>query len=245
MLILLTNDDGIHSTGLRVLQKAVEKLGEVYVVAPDRERSAISHALTLHTPLRVDRIAPRRFAVDGTPSDCVNLALHSLLPQKPDLLISGINKGGNMGEDISYSGTVAAAFEGMLRNVPAIALSQVAESYDEQSFADAAEFLPRLINKVLNKGIPEETLLNINIPPTTPKGVKITRQGKRVYDNAVVANTDPRGKKYYWIGGAAPGFNDIEGTDLSAIHNGYISITPLHLDLTNYKALPNLYEWEY
>ncbi|MBI3246431.1 MAG: 5'/3'-nucleotidase SurE [Deltaproteobacteria bacterium] len=242
MIILISNDDGIHSEGLHALEAALRTVGEIYTVAPDREQSAVSHALTLHRPLRIEEIAPRRFAVDGTPTDCVNLAVKGFLPLRPDLVVSGINKGANLGDDITYSGTVSAAIEGSLLGIPAIAVSVV--SWQKPfHFAAAAEFAAVLAGEVMTQGMPKDTLLNVNVPNLPRrelKGYRMTRQGKRHYSETLEVRVDPRGRKYYWIGGDDLGFDPQEGTDCVAVHDGYISVSPLHVDMTNYRALHEL-----
>lgn len=244
MLILLTNDDGIHSAGLQALAEQLQTLGRVAVVAPDRERSAVGHALTLHSPLRAEEIGKDRWAVSGTPTDAVILGICTLLQEKPDLVISGINKGGNMGDDLTYSGTVAAAMEATLMGVPAIAISLAAQNFKYDDFAEAAGVARRLATTVLEHGLPADTFLNINVPDRKPLGIRVTRQGKRIYEDAVIENRDPRGRAYYWIGAGALDFQDLAGTDLNAVHNGYVSVTPLHLDLTNYAAMDRLRQWQ-
>ena len=213
MIILLANDDGIHSDGIIALENSLQQVGEVYTVAPDREQNSMSHALTLHRPLRVLDMGPRRFAVDGTPTDCVKLALTGLLPVRPDLVVSGINKGPNLGDDIIYSGTVSAAIEGALLGIPAIAVSLV--TFENFQFQVAAEFTATLVSRIQERGMPLETLLNVNVPPLPKeqiKGWRLTRQGKRHYSENIVERTDPRGKKYYWIGGDNLGFAHDDGT---------------------------------
>ena len=242
MIILLSNDDGIHSEGIIALENSLQDIGEVYTVAPDREQNSMSHALTLHRPLRVLDMGARRFAVDGTPTDCVKLALTGLLPVRPDLVVSGINKGPNLGDDIIYSGTVSAAIEGALLGIPAIAVSLV--TFENFQFQVAAEFTATLVSRIQERGMPLETLLNVNVPPLPKeqiKGWRLTRQGKRHYSENIVERTDPRGKKYYWIGGDNLGFAHDDGTDCMAVHEGYISVTPLQVDLTNYKLLQESY----
>ena len=244
MLILVTNDDGIHSPGIRVLAEAMRDLGRVVVVAPDRERSAVGHALTLHAPLRAEALGPGVFAVDGTPTDCVNLGIHGLLSERPDLVVSGINRGANLGDDITYSGTVSAAMEATLMGVPAFAVSLAGERFEADNFLVAASFARALGRKVVGQGLPSDTFLNVNVPGGSPTGVSLTRQGKRRYADLVVEKTDPRGKKYYWIGGGRNGFEDEPGTDSHAIHQGRVSVTPLHLDLTNYRTFDALSAWD-
>ena len=241
MMILVSNDDGIQSEGILALEEKLQRLGEVYTVAPDRVQSSMSHAITLHRPLRVKEVGPRRFAVNGTPTDCVKLALTGLLPSKPALVVSGINIGPNLGDDIIYSGTVSASVEGTLLEVPAIAVSLV--TLQNSSFEVAAEFAGTLAARVLEKGLPSGTLLNVNVPPLPAqevKGWRLTRQGKRRYIEQVVERIDPRGEKYYWIGGDDLGFDKEDGTDCMAIHEGYISVTPLQVDMTNYRSFQEI-----
>ena len=238
MIILLSNDDGIQSEGLTALEKSLAQLGEIYTVAPDRAQSSMSHALTLHRPLRVHELSPRRMSVDGTPVDCVKLALTGLLPVKPDLVVSGINKGPNLGDDIIYSGTVSAAIEGTLLGIPAIAVSLV--TFENFDFDAAAEFTATLIERIQQPGIPTGTLLNVNVPNLAKqqlKGWKLTRMGKRHYSENIVERVDPRGGKYYWIGGDDLGFAHDDGTDCVAVHEGFVSVTPLQVDLTDHKLL--------
>jgi 5'-nucleotidase len=244
-LILVTNDDGIQSEGLKTLTEAMEELGEVCVVAPEREKSAVSHALTMHRPLKAEKIEGGRYTVNGTPTDCVVVAVEKILPRKPDILISGINRGANMGDDITYSGTVSAAIEGTLFNIPSIAVSMPFTDGKKFHFETAASFAKRLARMILKEGLPPDTLLNVNVPnlpETMVRGVKFTRQGKRVYDNAIHEMLDPWGRTHYWIGGGTPSWEAGNNTDFSAVDSGFISITPLHLDLTNYEALSFLRE---
>jgi 5'-nucleotidase len=243
MRILVSNDDGIRAAGIRALEEALQPLGDVWVVAPDREQSAASHSLSLYRPLRVETLDDRHYAVDGTPTDAVNLAINGIMKQKPDLVVSGINHGGNLGDDITYSGTVSAAMEGRLLGAPAIAVSLA--SRDARDFSTAAAFAARLAAAVLANGLPLDTLLNVNVPALPAaelRGYKVTRQGKRRYGDAIVEHLDPRGRKYYWIGGDDLGFEPADGTDCTAVADGYISITPLHLDLTNYASIGALSE---
>lgn len=240
--ILVTNDDGIHSPGLKALAEALEEIGELYVIAPDRERSAAGHALTLHKPLRATEVAPRWYVVDGTPTDCVTLGVMGMLKETPDLLVSGINLGANMGDDITYSGTVSAAFEGTLLGIASFAISAVEPL--RQDLGTAGAFAARLARLVLERGLPPDTLLNVNVPPGDLNGVEVTRQGKRTYSEVIVEKIDPRGKTYYWIGGGEPTWERLGGTDYEAVVEGRISITPLHLDLTNYSATEALKNWE-
>ncbi|RJQ49955.1 MAG: 5'/3'-nucleotidase SurE [Nitrospiraceae bacterium] len=247
-MILVTNDDGISSPGLKILAKRLKSAGDVYVVAPETEQSAVAHALTLHRPLRAQRVRNNTFHVNGTPTDCVIIAVSKLLPQRPDLIVSGINFGANLGDDITYSGTVAAAMEGTLLGIPSIAISLIRDDRESSSsrknmlrFRGAADFASSIVQKVLKKGLPEDTLLNVNVPNTADiRGVKFTRQGKLVYDNPVHERVDPRGRKYYWISGGVPRWETGEDTDFDAIHKGYISVTPVHLDLTDFGTLERM-----
>ena len=247
MKILVTNDDGVRAPGIRALAEALRGIGEVVVVAPDRERSAVGHALTLHHPLRATEIRPAVFAVDGTPTDCVNLGIHTLLGSRPDLVVSGINCGANMGDDITYSGTVSAAMEATLMGIPALAISLVTLSRGE-NYTAAAAFAARLVRIVSERGLPRDTLLNVNVPdlPQDELGsAVVTTQGKRDYEGKIITKTDPRGRNYYWIGNGEMQFRDLEGTDYHAVKRGLISITPLHLDLTNYDTLAMLKTWDF
>lgn len=246
MFALLTNDDGIHAPGLTTLADAMRTVAEVVVVAPDRERSATSHSLTLHSPLRAEEIRPGCFAIDGTPTDCVNLGIHGLFKRRPDIVISGINRGANMGDDITYSGTVAAAMEATLMGVPAFAISLATDRSRSPDYQAAADFAVELAQSLSQRRLPVDTFLNVNVPHVEADrftGVRLTRQGKRVYGDLVIENTDPRGRKYYWIGAGDLDFKDVDGTDFHAVHRGAISITPLHLDLTNYRSFDSLAGW--
>ena len=241
MRFLLSNDDGIQATGLAVLERVVRELGSVDVVAPDRERSGAGHSLTLHHPLRVAEITPAHWAVSGTPTDCVLLALEELLPERPDWVLSGINHGPNMGEDVTYSGTVAAAMEGTILGIPSIALS-IGGREDFQLDA-LEETLRRLIQMLLEFPLEANQLLNVNIPNLPPekiRGVRVTRLGSRQYHDAVVRQQDPRGRDYFWIGGSGPEWAMDERSDAFAIAEGFISLTPLRLDMTDYKAIVDL-----
>ncbi len=233
--ILVTNDDGIFSEGIRLLASALGELGEVIVVAPDREQSATGHALTLSRPLRMQKVQENWYAVDGTPTDCVNLAVLSLLKDNPpDLVASGINFGLNLGDDVTYSGTVSATFEGTLLGIPSVAFSQeVAEGF---SFQAAARFARDLFEVLLAEELPPDLLLNVNLPAGPIQGVSFTRLGRRVYKQSIVEKLDPRGRKYYWIAGT-PEWKRAEGTDYEAVSQGRVSVTPLHLDLTYYPGL--------
>ncbi|MFH2012469.1 MAG: 5'/3'-nucleotidase SurE [Pseudomonadota bacterium] len=244
MKIMVTNDDGIQSQGLSTLVDALRSIAEVWVVAPDREMSAVSHSLTLHKPLRVKEIAPQYYSLNGTPTDCVNLGVNSILKVKPDLIISGINNGANLGDDIVYSGTVAAAREGTMLGIPSFAISLVEK--EDFKFQTAAIFAVRVAKNLLKNGLPKGTFLNINVPNVAinePFQYRITRQGKRTHGGSIVEKVDPRGKKYYWFGNNNMDFEDIKGSDFDAIAQNCISITPLILDLTNYSFLNELSTW--
>jgi 5'-nucleotidase len=238
-LLLLTNDDGAHAAGLQALVEALDDLGEVYVIAPEREQSACGHALTLHRPLRVERVRDRWFAVNGTPSDCVNLGVLGFLPETPVLIVSGVNHGSNLGDDVTYSGTVSAAMEGTLLGVPSVAISQV----DGGDFADAGRVARLVAARVLVEGLPPKTLLNVNVPPPPVHGIRMTRLGHRVYEGKIVEQRDPRGRTHYWIGAGEPRWEALEGTDMAAIHEGYISVSPVDLDLTHHRALAQMRHW--
>ena len=234
--ILVTNDDGVFSEGIERLAAALSAVGEVFTVAPDQEKSAAGHSLTLDHPLRAKLIGENRWSVDGTPTDCVNWGLlHLLKDARPKLLFSGINVGLNLGDDVTYSGTVSAAFEGTLMGVPSVAISQEIET--GFTFDAAAAFAARFARRLLEEPLPPGTLVNVNVPAGAPKGVKVVKLGKRRYGEAVIEKIDPRGRPYYWIGSTPPSGELQEGTDLSAVAEKYISMTPLHLDLTDYGAI--------
>ena len=237
--ILVTNDDGIYSEGLRKLADACRAVGDVVIVAPDREQSAASHALTLNRPLRVLEIAKNEYIVDGTPSDCVNLAvLNVLKDRRPDIVVSGINFGPNLGDDVTYSGTISAAFEGALLNIPSIAFSALVGEHF--SFDRCAEFAASLTRVALERHKDPKIIWNVNFPVGELAGVQITRLGNRLYTEGVIERLDPRGRKYYWIGGEPPVWHPAEGTDFQAIQDGFVSITPLHLDLTHHESIARL-----
>ncbi len=238
MLILLSNDDGISSEGLIALKKELSRADEVWAIAPERERTCVGHAITLHKPLRIKEHGDRLFSTNGTPADAILLGVKGLLPRKPDLVISGINKGPNMGQDVTYSGTVAAAKEAAFMGIPSMAVSL--DGRKDFLFEEAARTVRELVEKMHAKTLPEHTFLNVNIPNllrANLKGFVVTRLGKRIYNGNVVERTDPRGGKYYWIHGDGERFDPIEGTDLLAVSQGYVSITPLHWDMTRCAAM--------
>jgi len=244
--ILVTNDDGIRSEGIIILAKALQEIGDVCVVAPDREKSTIAHSLTLHRPLRVEKIKRNFYAVDGTPADCVYIGVNVIFSKRPQLIVSGINKGGNLGDDVTYSGTVSAAFEGTLLGIPSFAISLVSRSHFK--FQTAARFAVRVAEYITKKGLPKDIFLNINVPNLDEKEIKsykITRQGRWTLEgDAVIEKVDPRGKKYYWIAGGQLVFDKKGNTDFEAVSNSYISITPLHIDLTHYPSIREMTKWK-
>lgn len=236
---LVTNDDGIYSEGIRKLADALRPLGEVMIVAPDREQSAASHALTLNRPLRLLQIEENEWIVDGTPTDCVNLALlHIMRDERPDMVVSGINFGPNMGDDVTYSGTISAAFEGSLLGVPSIAFSALVGEHF--SFDPCAEFAATFVAEALETHRDPRIVLNVNFPVGSFSGVRITSLGRRTYTAGAIERLDPRGRKYYWIGGEPPVWDPTEGTDIEAVRAGIISVTPLHLDMTHHRSIAAL-----
>ncbi|MCD6310775.1 MAG: 5'/3'-nucleotidase SurE [Candidatus Eremiobacteraeota bacterium] len=250
MQILVTNDDGIYAEGLDLLVTELKKIARIMVVAPDRERSATGHSLTFFDPVRLTLVESKKgnkvYACSGTPSDCVLIGVLDLMDPRPDLVIAGINHGGNLGDDITYSGTVSAAIEGLIQGIPSFAISIVGGEA-EMHYDYAAFFACKLARAIMRYGMPENTLLNVNVPNLETKDIKgwmFTCQGRTTYDQRIVKRMDPRGVEYYWIAGATPHGEPDEGTDFYAIKNGYISITPLHLDLTNFKAIDNLKGWK-
>lgn len=237
--ILVTNDDGIYSEGLRKLADACRAHGDVTIVAPDREQSAASHALTLNRPLRLLQIQEQEWIVDGTPSDCVNLAILKVMKDaRPDLIVSGINFGPNLGDDVTYSGTISAAFEGALLNIPSIAFSAVVGEHF--SFDRCAAFAGEMTRIALTEHRDPRVILNVNFPVAGFSGVKVTALGRRVYTEGVIERKDPRGRSYFWIGGWEPVWHPGEDTDFDAVQKGFVSITPLHLDLTHHASIPRL-----
>lgn len=244
--ILITNDDGYHSDGIIALENALTEIADVYVVAPASEMSGASHSLTLARPLRIRQIDARHWTVDGTPTDCVTLALNRILSveERPTICVSGINHGPNLGDDATYSGTVAGAMESTILGVPGLAFSLDANrSHD---FTESAKVARELTEKALNKGLPPGTLLNINVPKGVPKGFRITKQGFKNARPVISEHIDPRGKPYYWIGEVRDGFHLDEegGTDFEAVDEGFVSVTPMRSDLTNYAAMEMLQSWE-
>ena len=245
MHILVTNDDGIHSPGIIALAKSLATIGEVWIVAPDRERTAVAHAVTLHKPLRLHQLGLRMYAVNGTPVDCVNLALLKVMPKPPAIIVSGINKGVNLGDDVMYSGTVSAAMEGTILGIPSVAISQ--EGLDTFRFDVGATYAVRVVRLVLAHGLPEETLVNVNIPNRSRReitGVRVTCLSRRRFHNPIIEKLDPHGRKYYWIAGERISWSRSKDADHEAIEEGFVSITPIHLDMTHYGVLDRFRAWE-
>jgi len=259
--ILLTNDDGIDAPGLRALIHALRPLARVSIFAPDHNWSAAGHTKTMHKPLRVDRYMltlggdqgeqgaegqVEAYTTTGAPSDCVALALLGVLPELPDLVVSGINQGANLGHDVTYSGTVAAAMEAVISGLPAVAISL--DSDKSQGFDFAAQVAASVVGQVLKRGLPPGTFLNINVPNCHEEeiaGLRITRLGRRVYRDVLVQRHDPRGRPYYWIGGEPPTGHRDEGTDIWAVANRYVSVTPIHLDMTAHDLIPTVGQWDF
>jgi 5'-nucleotidase len=242
-LILVTNDDGVHAPGIKALYDAVKTLGTAVVVAPDRDNSAVSHSLTMNRPLKVTEIEPEVYAVDGTPTDCVTIALNKIVNRRPALLVSGVNAGANLGDDISYSGTVSAAIEGTLYGIPSLAFSLA--GVPPHDFSVAASVAWKMAAMALSFDLPPKSLLNINIPSMPASeigGMRFTCQGRRVYKDSIQETFDPWGRKHYWIGGGTVHWTEDDASDESAIREGYISITPIQLDLTNHIGLGYLEE---
>jgi 5'-nucleotidase len=242
--ILITNDDGYHSEGIVALEKAMREIGKVFVVAPASEMSGASHSLTLGRPLRIRQIDEWHWTVDGTPTDCVTLALNQILSpaERPVICVSGINPGANLGDDASYSGTVAGALEATILGVPGLAFSLAA--YRDHDYTESARIAKQVTEKALAEGIPEWTLLNVNVPKGVPRGIKITKQGFKEARPVISELIDPRGKPYYWIGEVREGFRAEGGTDFEAIDEGFVSVTPMRSDMTNYAALTEMKVWE-
>lgn len=235
-LILVTNDDGVRSEGIHALAGALAPLGQVVVVAPQLEASAIGHALTLRRPLRLEHLGDNVYSVDGTPTDCVNIAITKVLHRMPDLIVSGINKGYNLGDDVTYSGTVSGALEGALLGIPSLAVS-LQRVREAPEFDDAAAAGATVASAVLQRGLPPRTLLNINVPRGRPKGLKVTVQARRNHVTSVSESVDPRGQPYYWIEEGQSDWEPHDRSDYQAVRDGYVSVTPLQPDLTHYNAL--------
>lgn len=251
MVILVTNDDGIHAAGIKALGTALASIAKVVVVAPEKERSAIGHGITMHKPLRatempMDGPIARCLAINGTPADCVKLAVDALLDEPPAVVVSGINRGENLGTDVLYSGTVSGAIEGCINGLPSLAVSLAGDDEQDFDFTFAADFTVKVVREILKRGLPKGTLLNINVPSLPQeeiKGVAITRLGQRRYINTVSSRKDPRGRAYYWLAGEKEELDAGPDTDIGAIRRGYISVTPLQLDLTNHDFREGLQDY--
>jgi len=249
MKILLTNDDGIQAEGIQTLRRALAEIAEVTVVAPSYERSATGHGITVHKPIRAEKVKLQgsdgdHWSVVGTPADCVKLALEALLKETPDLVVSGINHGANLGTDVLYSGTVSAAIEGMINGLPSVAVSLYDDSVVDFTFA--AAFTAKLCTLLRLKGFPPATLLNVNIPGSEThaiKGVRVTKLGSRHYINTVEARKDPRGREYFWLAGDVVNVEGDGDTDVDAVKNNYVSVSPIHFDLTNYQVIDTVKSW--
>jgi 5'-nucleotidase len=251
--ILLTNDDGIHSPGLTALEETLTPLGNVFTVAPDREVSATSHRITLHQPLRYEQVDANRYAVEGSPADCVILACLRILKNRPALVISGVNRGLNLGDDINYSGTVSAAFEAALQGIPAIAVSTFAS--DQPDFASAAQVTALLAKRVIEHGLPPDVVLNVNFPQKWNRSVRLTRQGRQANQGTLVQSRDPRGREYFWLhekiartkgdvtNASAHTTTHTLMTDFAAVGAGYVSVSPLHLDRTAHAHVERFTDW--
>ncbi|KNF07440.1 5'-nucleotidase SurE [Gottschalkia purinilytica] len=250
MRILVTNDDGIDAIGLKELARSLTDIGEVVVVAPSEEKSAISHAITMHHPLRISKIdnyidGVEAWSITGTPSDCVKIAIETLLNWKPDIVISGINNGGNLGTDVIYSGTVSAAIEGALHGISAIAVSAVAKD-GKLNYKTSSYYILKLVKMVIKNSDSNNFLININIPSLdidNIKGIKVTELGVRKYDNSFIERKDPLGRQYYWLSGSLADVENKDESDIKAVEDGFISITPLQTDLTNYNLIEKMKTW--
>ncbi|MBD3349802.1 MAG: 5'/3'-nucleotidase SurE [Candidatus Eisenbacteria bacterium] len=244
--LLVSNDDGVRAPGIAALASELRKVGDVTVVAPDRERSAASHSLTVDVPLRADYLADDVIGVAGTPTDCVLLAIENLLHERPHVVVSGINRGPNVGNDVTYSGTVAAAMEATILGVPAMAVSLGHGEDGEYDYACAARVAGRLTRLILDNGLPGGTLLNVNVPNLPEEeidGIEVARLGKQVYEDSIVPAVDPRGRTYYWIGGSSSNWKEQHDTDIAALNRGNVALTPIHLDLTDYATMQSVSRW--
>ena len=237
MRILITNDDGIHAPGLEVCEKIARELSdEIWIVAPESDQSGVSHSLSLNDPLRLREVAERHFAVKGTPTDCVIMGARHLMKQMPDLVLSGVNRGRNCAEDVTYSGTIAGAMEGCLLGIPSIAFSQPYTQPNAPKWETSTQFGAEVARRALGMGIPRNVLINVNFPDVAPsavKGMRVTRQGVRGFGGHIVERTDPRGGTYYWIAYSPGEHEHDDESDLTSVRSGYVSVTPLHLDLTH------------
>jgi 5'-nucleotidase len=247
MRILVTNDDGVRSPGIRALAESLSQIAEVWIVAPDRERSAASHSISLHLPLRISKVDERVYATDGTPADCVYLAVNHLMKDcRPDSIASGINHGPNLGDDVTYSGTVAAAFEGTMMGIPSVAFSLCGRGRKDAELPASAAFARSMMKGLFAHRMRPGVLLNVNIPVGSDgKTYRVTRQGKRAYGVEVIEREDPRGRKYYWIGGDELAHDNLPGSDANAVYDeGIISVTPLHMNLTHDPTREEMDAWQ-
>jgi 5'-nucleotidase len=249
LLILISNDDGIHAPGINALAEEIKKIGDIVIVAPDKQQSAVGHAITMNSPLRVQKVDKQGtffgYAVDGTPADAVKLAVRSLLPHPPDLVISGINHGSNTAISVIYSGTVSAATEGTILGIPSFAISLT--TYDEADFSYAAAFARKLSLKIIEQGLPKGTLLNVNVPPVAAseiKGIVITKQGKSVWNDEFESRRDPNDREYFWLKGDLLELDHDDDIDQRAVLNNKVSITPIHYDLTDYATFEAMKKWD-
>lgn len=242
-LILVTNDDGVDAPGIDALREAVEPVGEVWVVAPSDQQSAVSNAISLRDPLRVKELGSRRMAVSGTPTDCVYVALNHVLDRRPAMCVAGINHGANLGDDVIYSGTVAAAIEATMCDIPSMAFSLA--GYGSHQFGGAVDHITRMVRDLLKRDLPRSTFLNVNFPSDVDADTptQLTTLGRRNYGRVVVEKQDPRNRSYYWLGGSELGFDDIPGSDCNAVADGAISMTPVNLDLTDYRLKREMGDW--
>lgn len=250
MLILVTNDDGIEAPGLAALARGLASLGRVVVLAPSQERSAQSHALTMHEPLRVTERGPDRYSCSGQPADCVYLGVHHVCPERPGLVVSGINRGSNLGDDVHYSGTVGAAEEAALMGIPALAISLHTDAAmaPDHHYETAAVLARQVVERMLAQPLPPRVFLNLNVPDrplAEVGGIRVARLGRREYQPLVAQSRDPRGREYYWVGGAPMGFDSAEGTDGAIFAQGFATLTPLHPDLTHTDSLAALSRWSF
>ncbi|MCA9564856.1 MAG: 5'/3'-nucleotidase SurE [Myxococcales bacterium] len=255
-LILVTNDDGYRAPGILALAEALESIADVLVVAPESQRSAVGHQITLHKPIRLWERQPNRWVCSGSPVDCVYLAVQSICAdgRKPDLVVSGINRGANLGNDVFYSGTVAGAMEGLLTGFRAMAVSQLLTTSSEFNYttsgevdySKAAQLTSQIALQFLNDGLPRDVLLNLNVPPNYDPalGVRACRLGRRIYDQGAVKRLDPRGREYFWIGGSQAGFEEIPDSDCVLVHQGYATLTPVHADMTDHESLDIVSTWD-
>ncbi|MGF1510721.1 MAG: 5'/3'-nucleotidase SurE [Myxococcota bacterium] len=240
-LILVTNDDGVHARGIKTLAKSLQPLGEVVVAAPDRNQSGTSHQITLHSPLRSHEIFPGWWSVQGTPADAVYLAIHELLPRRPDIVVSGINAGPNLSFDVHYSGTVGGAMEGTLMGIPGVAISAIAP---QRGYEESGRFAQCIVSRVLQEGLPPDIVLNVNVPPGAAERFQMTFMGHRHFRHHVERRADPRGLPYYWIGGQPERARDLPGSDCNAVEAGFVSVTPITVDSTSRRALArDLEKW--